>query len=816
MFIIKDIFMLKSRLTLCLYLLSLLLPSLLDAADPPEPPDFTAGGEREAGKADLNLGPIGARGYVWGWHEGAYTSRQILVTQVAEGSPAAGILQVDDVILGVNGQKFEIDARRALGEAIAPAEVTGRLSIILWREGTETNVELSLPILGAYSQTWPYGCEKSEKILQQGCEWIASTELKGVSGDVNALALLASGDEQYLPLIQEYVHSIGPPDLRLNFETVGGYPTWNWGYRSILLAEYYIATGDDYVLPALRQHVHEIARGQSAVGTWGHRMADPETNEGALHGRLGGYGAVNAAGLPCFVGMTLAQEKCGITDDPELTAAIDRCSRFFRFYANKGSIPYGFHDPRMVDHDDNGKNSMGAVVFDLLDLNEEVRHFSRWALASYDSRELGHTGNFFSYLWGAPGVARIGPRSLNAFLEEQRWYYDLARDHLGRMHYQGQPGQGRQNYSGWDCTGVYLIAYAIPKQATYFSGRGVKHENILNADGVAETLLAGSGYTTWDRGAAHYSGLSVDELFESLKIWSPLTRQRAAKALVEKEGDHIPRLVAMLESDDQDARFGACQALQAIGPDDESRPIAALISLLDEDDLWLRVNAAQALAAIGGEAARPAADRMLVLLANEDPDDTLMLESRFIGECLFRKGGRGVKPGLLSTSVEGVDREVLFDTARRILTNPCGGARMCVTSLYAIMMPEDLKPIMPEIIDSIERPGCSVMFSNGVREEGLKFLAEHHIEEGLEQLVWIMDPENQTAGYWFAPRVIKYYEQYGGAASPYLPRLNEFAELYKVNRMLESNERFQQQMADTLEMIENDKDPPELTSWEQL
>lgn len=33
------------------------------------------------------------------------------------------------------------------------------------------------------------------------------------------------------------------------------------------------------------------------------------------------------------------------------------------------------------------------------------------------------------------------------------------------------------------------------------------------------------------------------------------------------------------------------------------------------------------------------------------------------------------------------------------------------------------------------------MFSNGVREDGLAFLAEHRIAEGLSQLMQIMDPE---------------------------------------------------------------------------
>jgi hypothetical protein len=723
---------------------------------------------------------------------------------------------VDDVILGVDGKLFRDDARRRFGRAIGGAEETGRLPLIVWRNGERLDLILKLKVLGPYSETWPYDCEKSRRILEQGCEWIASTQLKSIPGDVNALALLASGKNKYLPKVKDYARAVGPPDLQLDFTTAQGHISWGWGYRAIFLAEYYLATGDDYVLPALREYAHEIARMQSAVGTWGHRGADLDRNAGRLHGRLGGYGAVNAAGLPCFVGMVLAT-KCGIRDDREINEAIRRSSRFFRFFANKGAIPYGFHPPRIAEHDDNGKNCMAAFVFDLLDCGSETRHFARWALASYDSRELGHTGNFFGYLWGPPGVARIGPQALSAFLKEQQWYYDLARDHRGRMHYQGQAGAGRQNYSGWDCTGVYLMAYALPRQKTYFSGRGVREENFLDEQAVAATVQAGRGYTSWDRAHAYYSAQSADELFEVLCSWSALARHRAAKALAEKPGHHTPRLIEMLQHGTLDAKFGACQAIQEIGAPCEAA-VDALIDRLDEDELWLRVHAAWALAAIGGEQARRAAPKLLELLANEDPADTLMVESRFVGEALFSRRGAGGKPGLLAETIEGADRRQLLDTARKILRHPNGRARGNVTSLYKTMTPQQLKPIIPDMIAAIERPAWSVMFSNGVREDGLAFLAEHHIEEGLPQLMKIMNPDSGRGneGYWFAPRVVKYFQHYRGAARPYLPTLKEYAARYRTNRMLQKNERFHEQMRKTIEMIEDDNNPPELISWKAL
>ena len=65
------------------------------------PPDFTAGGKKDDSH-DWLLGPTGLRGWMFIRHEDlTASSRQILVTAVDKGSPADGMVQVNDVILGV-------------------------------------------------------------------------------------------------------------------------------------------------------------------------------------------------------------------------------------------------------------------------------------------------------------------------------------------------------------------------------------------------------------------------------------------------------------------------------------------------------------------------------------------------------------------------------------------------------------------------------------------------------------------------------------------------------------------------------------------
>ena len=106
----------------------------------------------------------------------------------------------------------------------------------------------------------------------------------------------------------------------------------------MLLSEYVMATGDQSVMPGLRRLAIEAAEGQSAVGSWGHGFAIPD-------GRLGGYGMMNAPGLPLTISLVMARE-AGVKD-PAVPRAIERSARLLRFYINKGAIPYGDHHPWM-------------------------------------------------------------------------------------------------------------------------------------------------------------------------------------------------------------------------------------------------------------------------------------------------------------------------------------------------------------------------------------------------------------------------------------------------------------------------------------
>ena len=155
----------------------LALPSALRAAAP----DLTATDPSTLDRNwTWNLGATGMRGWIYhAWPATMniddvtlFAPYQILVTTVATGTPAAGVMAVDDVILGASAGPgvvplFTTDARKSMGWAIGDAEARndGILSFKRWRAGVTTDVSITLPFMGAYSATVPYNCPKSALIM---------------------------------------------------------------------------------------------------------------------------------------------------------------------------------------------------------------------------------------------------------------------------------------------------------------------------------------------------------------------------------------------------------------------------------------------------------------------------------------------------------------------------------------------------------------------------------------------------------------------------------------------------------------------------
>jgi hypothetical protein len=735
------------------------------AAKPKAPmsnPDFTKGGVIPAdAKHDWTLGATGARGWIYSEKLSTSAARQIAITKVAKGSPADGILKVGDVILGVGGKPFSYDPRTEFGKALTVAETEaagGKLPLTRWRDGKSDSVVVKLPVLGTYSATAPFDCPKSKRILEQGCAALAKRlsapnyKEGPIPRSLNALALLASGDPEYLPLVKKEA------GWAADF-SADGMQTWYYGYVISLLAEYRMATGDESVMPGMRRLALEAAKGQSNVGSWGHKFATPD-------GRLYGYGMMNAPGLPLTISLLLARE-AGVKD-PAIDLAIERSAKLLRFYIGKGCVPYGDHAPWMQSHDDNGKNGMAAVLFNLLDDAKGTAYFSRMSLASHGAeRDCGHTGNFWNMTWAMPGVAQGGPQATGAWMSEfGAWYFDLARQWDGGFTHQGPPEPSPDKTAGWDATGAYLLAYAMPLKKIWFTGKRGSKFAPFSAGEAKQIVRDGAGWSQGDK-FSYYDKLNDAELMTRLASWSPVVRERAAIAISRRKSVPVQTLVKLLDAPALETRLGACQALEQM-KSDAAPAVPALRKTLRADDLWLRVKAADALSAIG-QPAMPAVPELLEMIARSPAkDDPRGMEQRFLCFALFN--GRG---GLLGRSLDGVDRDLLRKAVVAGLKNEDGRARGVFGGVYQNLSFKEIQPLLPAIHEAIITPAPSgEMFADGIRLAGLDLLARNHIKEGLPLCVSLMDIErwgkqNRIKG------CLQSLARYGGAAKPLLPQLRQ-------------------------------------------
>jgi len=768
-------------------------------------PDFTKGDAIPEGAShDWTLGATGARGWMYSDRLVTTDARQISITKVERGSPADGVLAVRDVILGVGGKSFSYDPRTEMGKALTEAETEaggGDLSLIRWRGGKTETVVVKLPVLGTYSATAPYDCPKSKRILEQGSKALAervaapSYRQNPITRCLNALALLASGNPEYLPLVKKEARWAAG-------YSADSFQTWYYGYVIMLLSEYVMETGDDSVMPGLRRLALEAANGQSIVGSWGHKFAGPD-------GRLQGYGMMNAPGLPLTTSLVLARET-GVKD-PRLDRAIMRSVRLIRFYIGKGSIPYGDHRPWIQMHEDNGKNGIAALMFNLLGDAEGAEYFSRMSVASHGpERDTGHTGNFFNMLWSLPGVAQSGPNATGAWMQEfGAWYFDLARRWDGTFLHQGPPQMSDDKYGNWDCTGAYLLSYAMPLKKLYLTGK--RKSSVPQLDvAVAKSLINdGRGWSNKDRNTS-YDKLSTEQLLARLGNWSPVVRERAAMALGRRQDDVAAQLIRLLDAPDLYTRYGACQALKMQGARGGAA-VPALLKTFRCDDLWLRILAAEALAGIG-ELARAAVPEMLGRLTKSDPkNDPRNMEQRYLCFALF--AGR---QGLLRKSLEGVDRELLTKAVRAGLRNEDGRARGALGSVYDNLSFEEIKPLLPAIHRAVVEPAPSgIMFADGIRLSGLDLLAKHRIREGMGLCLDIMDIERWGKRSRIS-RCLKALQAYGGAAKSVLPRLaaleKQLLDHWEAKGLQPQIDLVRQ----TVAAIKADKNPPKLHSLGDL
>jgi len=375
-------------------------------------------------------------------------------------------------------------------------------------------------------------------------------------------------------------------------------------------------------------------------------------------------------------------------------------------------------------------------------------------VASYDEREFGHTGNYFSFVWGPVGANLAGREALIAYLMEQQWYYDLARSADGSFKNAPAPGDSHCSYENWEATGAYLLHLALPLQRTILTGRGLDERlakrTALTGSELHNTLVSGR--------RDDYEKKTVDELLNSLRDWSPCVRYRAAKTLGGKGDVTVAQLTTLLDSNDPNVRYGACEALGNLGSK-AAAATPALSKAMKDDDYWLRCMAVQALGNIGS-AAKEAVPTILEGIAGDD-------ERGWIG--------KRASHSLAQIGMDGASKQKLYPILKMLLKHPDGRARGEVSRVYKDWTFEDLKPILPDICLAIKQKAPSgVMFASNVRMAGLKVLGKHRVREGMRLCIEIAETQNLWGSQRRVKEIMDILKSYGSAAQTVLPQLRAY------------------------------------------
>lgn len=762
-----------------------------------------------------NLGPTGLRGFIHvsrrpnDGTDGTMTeeSRQILVTVVS--SPADKVLRVDDVILGVAWgpgrmpvPDFPSDARKAFGNAITEAEKKengGILRMKRWRAGKAQDVSIRLPVMGTYADTAPFACEKSAAILENARRHFVGKLLADPdflsrahpwSRPVHALALMSSvrpedPDHTFVASrIQAYARSIANPQFEPNDGCM-----WTIGHEGLFLAEYYLATSDEQVLPGLRAYLEKLAGSMSIFGTCNHRPALPRT-DGSGRRSVRGYGAVNSAALPANLALVMLRKAMIAANQPvapEADVSIERGAKFYSWFVNKGGIPYGEHAPWLEGHSSNGKNACAAVLFSQLDDRlKEAEYYTRWSVAAFHSREYGHTGQGFSYLWEGMGAGVGGPAAVAAYFKPIRWHLDLSRRSDGSFAYDGQEQYGggstadgtylgKSAYYDLEATAIYLLTHSLPYQRLRITGKDANPAHELSPEKIANAVEAGNHRTT-------RSGFSVSTLLAQLGEYDPVVRKSAGEELATRKlnEEEIVSVRALLASPDGAERRSACEVLSKLKDTASIPQISRLLDKSVEADPWVRAGAAAALRTYGQLAETEVPTMLNAFVRNAaDPDtiDWTQPTQASNGELSFSlfEPHPGSRYFTFRDAVMSADRNLRISAIRTALRHPDSAVRSTVASYVFQRLPTEEVLMMPnELMHLVlNDTQASRMWSDPGRQAGIRTLAKHQFFELLTAGLELSVP---TREFWHSAAseaAIREIANYGEAARWTLPALRD-------------------------------------------
>ena len=397
-------------------------------------------------------------------------------------------------------------------------------------------------------------------------------------------------------------------------------------------------------------------------------------------------------------------------------------------------------------------------------------------MSNYENREYGHTGQGFSYLWGALGANAGGPAAAAAFFKEASWHLDLVRRCDGSFTYDGGeqygPGStddntyyGKSSYDDLSPTASYVLTYSMPLKKLFITGRDANPANWLNKKEVADAVASGRFDTDRTRKSAR-------ELVAAFDDWSPIVRSWAAEELAKRPEAKAmaPQLIALAGGKDVHAAQGACETLGYIK---SAEALPVLVRQLSNQDRWLRYKAAKALRDMRGEA-RPAVPDMLKAVADTtEPSkpiiwaDPVQITHGQLAAALFN--------GPLADGLKQADPKLLYAAVRAVAGNADGMARATLRSFFENRLTaQDVQALAPDILAAVKTMSpADQMFSNEIRMGAFKALTKYHFKEGVEAGVLFAKTQGGHGSENRTGEIMKEIVSYGTAAREAIPGLKE-------------------------------------------
>ncbi len=394
----------------------------------------------------VNLGPTGARGTL--------ENKSFTVKYIFKGSPAEGVLLLEDVITGVNGKAFGVEHRFGhhmtrmkefpeigyegpimdFGNAIEDSEgKDGKLTLTVTRAGKSMDVVVKLEAIGRFSETFPKKCEKSALLAKRSVEYLASEPFiydeqchaKCMSG----LALLAAGKTEE---VKKLVYT---------WNTIPKKGIWVWpaAYQCILLSEYYLVTKDAGVLETIQGLAAVLESGQvedmanyaerthGKMGNVGHKF---RTGGLGHNTNVGGYGTMNITTALGVTAWELAKQ-CGAKVDQN---KIDIAYNYLQKSTTKDGF-IGYHT-EVCAYSPSGRQGL-AIVANKLGGNDPVKkeYIKLASRGLYDSTKYindCHADSVLGVCWSLIGANVCGEeKTLRHMMDYNKAWLNMARCHDG-------------------------------------------------------------------------------------------------------------------------------------------------------------------------------------------------------------------------------------------------------------------------------------------------------------------------------------------------------------------------------------------------